>query len=111
MKRIRFLVDRGAWVKGSGSLRAAAEVGRLDAAAFLIENGADVDDLGEKSNEANQAKTSALLAAAENGHESIIRLLVQFGANVRYRDNSGRSAVDLAESNGHSRVAELLRNA
>ncbi|PLB52481.1 ankyrin [Aspergillus steynii IBT 23096] len=111
IKRIRFLVDRGAWVKGSGSLKAAAGLGRLDAVAFLIENGADVDDLGDESNEMYRNKTSALLAAAENGHEGIVRLLVQFGANVNHKDDSGRSAVDLAESNGHCRVADLLRQA
>lgn len=108
MRRIRFLVDRGAWVKGSGSVKAAAELGRLDAAEFLIENGGEVDDPGDQP---SGKKTSALLAAAENGHEGIVRLLVQFGANVGLRDDSGRSAADLAQGNGHSRLANLLRPA
>ncbi|KAI9041349.1 ankyrin repeat domain-containing protein [Aspergillus affinis] len=111
MTRIRFLVDRGAWVNGSGALTSAAGLGRLDAVAFLIEKGADVEDLGDESTEIHRPKTSALLAAAESGHEAIVRLLVKYGANVTRRDDLGRSAVDLAESNGHTRLAELLRPA
>ncbi|KAH8426518.1 ankyrin repeat domain-containing protein [Aspergillus melleus] len=111
MKRIRFLVDRGAWVKGSGALTSAAGLGRLDAVAFLIENGADADDLEDESTEINRTNTSALLAAAESGHEPIVRLLVKHGADVSHRDDLGRSAVDLAESNGHARLAGLLRQA
>lgn len=96
-------------MKGSGALRAAAGLGKLDTAQFLLDNGADVEDLGDSSFEIRQTKTSALQAAAESGHESIVRLLVHYGANVSHRDEDGRSAADLAEKNGHSRVAALLR--
>jgi ankyrin repeat protein len=51
-----------------------------------------------------------LMCAATAGQKDIVELLLVAGANVHYRPD-GASILALAEMNGHSEVAELLRNA
>ncbi|PKK48533.1 hypothetical protein CI102_7934, partial [Trichoderma harzianum] len=46
--------------------------------------------------------------AASQGHESMVRLLLDNGADVMASDNAGRTALSLAASNGHEAVVKLL---
>lgn len=108
MQRIRFLVERGAWVKGSGALREAARTERYDAVEFLHQHGADIDDIGDERTNLNLLRQSALIVAAASGNEKITRYLLQHGANVDYYDKSGQTAHVAAETNGHLKIVELL---
>lgn len=108
MRRIRFLIDRGACVIGSGALRAAASEDRLDIVRYLISNGVKADDLESKS--LNQMMTSPLISAATAGHEEIVKFLLDHGADSNYLDRSGTSALTAAEKNNQSRTIETLRN-
>ena len=108
MQRIRFLVERGAWVKGSGALREAARSDRYDAIEFLHEHGADIDDIGDEWTNVNPLRQSALIIAAANGNEKITRYLLQHGANVDYCDKTGQTAQVAAETNGHLKIVELI---
>jgi ankyrin repeat protein len=108
MQRIRFLVEKGAWVKGSGALREAAHTERYDAVRFLHEHGADIDDIGDESTHLNVPRQSALIIAAASGDELITRYLLQHGANVDYCDESGQTAQMAAERNGHLNLVELI---
>ena len=52
---------------------------------------------------------SALMVAALNGHQKTVALLLNFGADPKLKDTSGRSALLLAATNNHlSVVIQLL---
>ena len=54
---------------------------------------------------------SALMVAALNGHQKTVVLLLNFGADPKLKDTSGRSALLLAATNNHlSVVIQLLDN-
>jgi ankyrin repeat protein len=55
-----------------------------------------------------QGKT-ALMHAAQMGHDKIVeQLLTRYRANTGLRDKKGRTAYDLAASNGREAVQALL---
>jgi ankyrin repeat protein len=51
---------------------------------------------------------TALSYAAENGHESVVKLLLEKGAELETRFDNGRTALSYAAWNGHEAVANLL---
>lgn len=108
MQRIRFLVERGALVKGSGALRESARTERYDAVQFLHEHGTDIDDIGDDSTNLRLSRQSTLIIAATRGNEQITRYLLQHGANIDYQDQSGQTAQVAAERNGHLKIAEII---
>ena len=50
-----------------------------------------------------------LHSAAVRGHTEVVELLLAEGAEVNARMSKGYTALQLAEQEGHARVAELLR--
>ena len=51
---------------------------------------------------------TALMAAARNGHENIVKTLVENGAEVDRKDNEGMSAIILAAQYGHYEIVKFL---
>jgi ankyrin repeat protein len=51
---------------------------------------------------------TALMAAARNGHENIVKTLVEKGAEVDLKDNEGMSAIILAAQYGHYEIVKFL---
>jgi hypothetical protein len=51
---------------------------------------------------------TALMGAAAGGHESMVSLLLQCGADPSRRDTRGRSAAAYARAAGHPHLAERL---
>ncbi len=51
---------------------------------------------------------TSLLSAASFGHEQIVQLLVEQGAQVDSKDIQGRTPLFLAATNGHEAVVRLL---
>ena len=105
------LVANGAQVKGSGALVLAAEEGKMHMVQFLLDQGADVDEIGiehptDKRYEEDVG--SALHRAAYKGHEDITRILLEKGANVKLKDMMGRTALDLAHAGKHEKLEVLL---
>jgi ankyrin repeat protein len=52
-----------------------------------------------------------LHAASQEGHESVVRLLVDRGANIDARDREGKTALLLAGKTGYRDVVRLLIDA
>ena len=75
----------------------AAHKGHRLAAWLLLEMGVDKED-----------KDTALLVAADNGHEDIVRLLVKYGANVNAVDSDQEPVIMIACRSGHSSVLRIL---
>ncbi|MGG5819112.1 ankyrin repeat domain-containing protein [Falsiroseomonas sp. HW251] len=48
------------------------------------------------------------MAAAGHGHEAVVELLSERGADASRRDARGRSAADHARAAGHQHLAERL---
>ncbi|MBR5888302.1 MAG: ankyrin repeat domain-containing protein, partial [Akkermansia sp.] len=48
--------------------------------------------------------------AANIGHTECVKLLIDAGADVNRANNEGRTPLSIAEKNGHTECAELLRN-
>lgn len=52
---------------------------------------------------------SALMYAANNGHERVAALLLDRGANPYRMDTNGNSAITLGALQGHVQVVEALK--
>ncbi len=100
----RHLLDRGA----EHSITVAAALGDAARVEELLGGGAGTADRPEECGK------RALSAAAERGHERIVRLLLEAGAdpNLREGPNCPRgSALWAAVRHGHRAIAELLLEA
>ncbi|PHH61788.1 hypothetical protein CDD81_7952 [Ophiocordyceps australis] len=104
---VKLLLDTGkiSWNTndklGGTPLRYAAEFGHNETVKQLVESC--------KCKDAHDTLLSLLWSAAANGKVSTIRTLI--GSNkvdINALDNSGRTALALATTNGHPRVVELL---
>ncbi len=51
---------------------------------------------------------TALIKASEHGNRELVKLLLEYGANVNAQNNDGQTALMLAASQGHEEVVELL---
>jgi ankyrin repeat protein len=102
---VRALLKVGADPEGHNipPLMAAASAGHLEIMDLLVKAGAKVnrvtlDDF-----------SSALTVAASRGQIEAVQWLIAHGANVNHDDVHGRTALMLAEENGHPAVVDLLK--
>ena len=51
-----------------------------------------------------------LIAAAYNGHEAIVRLLLEAGADKEAKNKDGKTALDKAREKRHTSIVALLEN-
>jgi ankyrin repeat protein len=58
----------------------------------------------------NNEGVTALHWAAGNGHEMILRLLLEEGADINAKDNFGRTALYWVAENRHEAIVRLLLN-
>ena len=52
--------------------------------------------------------SNALRVASINGHEAIVELLLEYGAEVNEKPGPNLTALQIGRSNGHEGVVELL---
>lgn len=83
------------------SLTSAVNSGDENAVSASLANGADV-------NERTGGGQTALILAVIRGHTSIVRQLVNAGANPHERDNLGLNAIDWAQRRGATEAIAIL---
>lgn len=122
---------------GFTALQLACFFGSEEAAAALLERGAEIEavarnpmairplhaaaagrhlaisrrlvDAGADVNAVQRDSYTPLQEAAQNGDEPLVELLLAAGADLSARTADGRSAADLATAAGHDALAERLR--
>ncbi|XP_072547741.1 ankyrin repeat and SAM domain-containing protein 6-like isoform X2 [Salminus brasiliensis] len=123
------LLENGAEINGRNRLGAsvltmAARGGHTHVAKLLLENGAFVDDFdhlsavegnanGNNSNHSDNGKNfldiTPLLSSAQHGLEAMVRLLLEWGADVNFsQKTTGWSALMLATLSGKASIAQQL---
>lgn len=91
-------------------LEFAAQSGDLAEAKVALKDGADVNALATAWSQITGVEDYRVLhVAAEQGHLPIIELLLNLGADPFVQTADGRTPLDLAQANGHTQVAKLLK--
>ena len=115
---VRLLLARGASVAvtdggGATPLHAAVGFGCTREGRRVPDDSEEVVRLLHERNVVLDAQDvsgdTPLIVAAREGLASIVRRLLAAGAGTQYRDESGRSALDWAEINQYSDIADWLR--
>jgi uncharacterized protein len=88
---------------GFTALHYAAFFGTSDAAAVLLENGADPSDVAR-----NDMQVQPLHSAAAVDANETARLLLDAGADPKARQQGGFRPIDAAVQNGNEELRELL---
>ncbi|EGP91691.1 uncharacterized protein MYCGRDRAFT_32494 [Zymoseptoria tritici IPO323] len=120
-KTVQILLTAGADVNAQGGLNAlyAAARGREDKklAQMLINAGADVNALlrGYCTHKNDENYATALQVASSKGHENLMRVLLEGGADVnaceKHGPNFSGTALQAASTHGHESVVKLLLGA
>tara|TARA_B100001250_G_C19604238_1_gene702016 strand:+ start:443 stop:904 length:462 start_codon:yes stop_codon:yes gene_type:complete len=86
------------------ALHAAAYAGRSQAARLLIEYGVEIDKQGPVN-----GYTALHDAIWQNNIETAL-IILKGGANKNIKSNQGQTPLDLAKSNGHKELINLLQD-
>ncbi|HSR73024.1 MAG TPA: ankyrin repeat domain-containing protein, partial [Kiloniellales bacterium] len=73
----------------------------LETIGVLLDRGASLDFQDNRG-------WSALMTAADMGHDAVVERLLEAGARADLTDRQGRSAQALARSAGHAETAALI---
>lgn len=103
------------------ALQVAAEEGYLAVVKRLLEEKADVNAVASDDGRRTALQTgkvefdskdrdgqAPLSLAAGNGHEAVMKLLLEQGAELEAKDSSGQTPLSLAVARGHEAVVKLL---
>jgi ankyrin repeat protein len=99
-------IDHGVDVNGRGMhaitpLMAAAKVGRLDICKLLVDHGADVNGHNDSG--------SVLMWAVESQNESLVRFILESGAENSWSNAVGDTAESLAQKKGLTNIIAILK--
>jgi ankyrin repeat protein len=107
------LINAGAELKGRSALPKAARQGRTEVVAHLLARGAVIDEVPDNDDILENARElgvkNALCMAAWQGQTEVLKMLLERGADVGIKDTNGRSALELAESEGHESCVDVLK--
>jgi len=98
---------------GASPIIKACEYGfNIEFAMILLRHGANPSDIEiGKRREGNSTRYTPLMAAAESGNIDLVELLVNKGANLNYKNEFGRSALNVAITQGkYDVILYLLKN-
>ncbi|XP_035392360.1 protein TANC1 isoform X1 [Electrophorus electricus] len=86
---------------GETALTAAAGRGKMEVCSFLLDQGAQVQQV-------NRRGMCALFCAVRQGHWQIVDVLLQHGADVNGSDKQGRTLLMVAACEGHLSTVDFL---
>lgn len=89
-------------------LQTACSWGNYDVIKIFLENGADCN-LVWKGREGSQSPLIRTVLSGVDESEQIIQLLLQYGADKDYVDESGKTAYDYAVESDNAVLQELLK--
>ena len=89
--------------KGLTPVQAAVMENKPNALRALLDAGADVERTTRGSRE------TAYGMAAKLGNEHIIRILNQHNPDPNRKNSEGKTAADIAQENGHSKIIGLVK--
>ncbi|KAI0438261.1 ankyrin repeat-containing domain protein [Xylaria telfairii] len=106
---IKMLFTAGADANDGCMLQIAARYGQLEIVRYLLAAKVNV-------NAVDKLESTALIAAAKNGHSDIVKELLENGADPKINHNIGNSvrlsaigtAIDAAAINGHVDIVKIL---
>lgn len=106
---VEFLHGAGADINAKDSngqtvLMFAVKGSHVEMVEYLLENGADIDARSIKQG------FTALITAAAIGNETMVRLLLEHGADKNIAERNGNTALDRAGQYGHPDIAALLED-
>lgn len=88
------LLAWGARIKGSSTLSIASHNGRADLVKLLLENCADVNEMGVASiDAAPENLEGTALHLIEKGRKDILQILLDHGADVNKTDCTGKTVI------------------
>jgi len=113
---VKFLIDNGANINGGKDniwtpLDRAVSSNRADMVLYLIEQGADVNLVGTDD---GYTPSRPLTVAIQNGYFEIVKILVEHGAELDYKEGwvDGKDTpLEIAEGGSSHRIADYIRNA
>jgi ankyrin repeat protein len=113
VEMIELFITHGAQIDRSGALIVAAQYGNLEAVRCLISHGANVNLIRWTDaiifTRPNQVE-SALHRAVKGGHEAVVALLLEKGADMSLEDANGKTALDVARELEKDSMVRLLHN-
>jgi len=106
---VQYLLANGAKVDarardGTTALSHVAFSGRADIAELLLRAGANPDQVGRQQD-------APILIATRARNTQIVKLLVQYKADLEATDLTGRTALDMAEERHYNDLVSVLRSA
>jgi len=109
---INILLDAGCNINykdmnGMNSIMYAVKLGNIVILQKLI-NDIQNFDLVNIINEYDNTNWTALMIACEYGNVEIIQMLLDAGADIHFLNEGNPSALDIAHSNGHIEVVNML---
>lgn len=67
-----------------------------------------LDKYGSRFIDRSLSPSSALTIAAERGHISTVKILLENGANIHHQGKDSKTALEWAEASGHTAIVTLL---
>ncbi len=103
------LIAWGAVIKGSSALTIASHSGKLNLVKLLLENGADVNEMGVTStdDEPVDLKGTAL-HFVKKGRKDILQILLDHGPEVNLKDRMGKTAMSRMYKRGDKALVSIM---
>lgn len=112
IEAVKLLLDYGLDLRrwGEGAVLKAADVGNVEALALLLDHGGNVEEQDgyHEFDEDKETIGTPLYRACSKEQTGAVRLLLERGANPRFRTEAGESCIEAAKRGGYMEIVELL---